>query len=176
MKEALAGIDQYEIQKALLRENVKWTFNPPLGSHYGGVWELIIRIFKKILYSILRQQPLEDEGLQTALCEVEAILNDRPITTVSEDAKDPEALTPNHLLLMKGVPMLPPGLFQRDDIYSRKRWKQVQYICDLFWKRWIREYLPLMQKRQKWNTIKINLKIGDIVLIIDDTSTWNSWH
>ncbi len=95
LREALADINQDKIQKALLRENVKWIFNPPLGSHYGGVWERIIRILKKILCSVLRQQTLDDEGLQTALCEVEAILNDRPITTVSEDAKDPEALSLN---------------------------------------------------------------------------------
>ncbi|KAL0149469.1 hypothetical protein M9458_055257 [Cirrhinus mrigala] len=132
LREAFADIIQDKIQKAMLRENVKWTFNPPLGSHHGGVWEQIIRILKKILCSILRQQTLDDEGLQTALCEVEVILNDHPIITVSEDSKDPEALTLNHLLQLKGIPDLPPGIFQKDNIYSRRRWKQVQYICDLF--------------------------------------------
>lgn len=69
----------------------------------------------------MKQQALDDEGLQTALCEVEAILNDRPITTVSGDPNDLEALTPNHLLQLKGKPILPPGLFHKDDLYSRKR-------------------------------------------------------
>ncbi len=32
-----------------------------------------------------------------------------------------------------------------------------------------------MQKRQKWNKDKQNIKAGDIVLIIDDTSPRNSW-
>ena len=62
----------------------------PYGPHHGGVWERLIRIIKKILYSITKEQTLDDESLQTALCEVEAIMNDRPITTVSDDAKDPE--------------------------------------------------------------------------------------
>lgn len=71
---------------------MKWTFNPPLGSHHGDERERIIRILKEILCSVLRQQTLDDEGLQTDLCEVEGILYNCPITTVSEDAQDPEAL------------------------------------------------------------------------------------
>lgn len=35
----------------------------------------------------------------------------------SEKGRD-EALTPNHLLLLKGKPALPPGLFDRDDLYT----------------------------------------------------------
>lgn len=54
---------------------------------------------------------LDDEGFHTVLCEVEAILNDRPITKLSEDPHDLEALTPNHLLTMKRKPVLPPELF-----------------------------------------------------------------
>lgn len=72
----------------------------------------------------MKQQALDDEGLQTALCEVEAILNDRPITTMSDDHNDLEALTPNHLLQLKRKPIMPPGLFCKQDLYSRKRWRQ----------------------------------------------------
>lgn len=58
---------------------VEWSFNPPAGSHHGGVWERVIRIVKKVLNSVLHQQTLDDDGLHTVMCEVEAILNDRPI-------------------------------------------------------------------------------------------------
>ena len=102
-----------------------------------------------ILYTIRMGQTLDDECLQTALCEVEAVLNARPITVTSGDSKNPEPLTPNHLLLLKGKPILPTGLFSKQDSYYRRRWKQVQYHSDLFWKRWTQEYLPLMQERQK---------------------------
>lgn len=52
----------------------------------------------------------------------EAIMDDRPITSVTSDLNDPEALTPKHLLLMKGRPVVPPGLFQKTDLYSSRRW------------------------------------------------------
>ncbi|KAJ8362064.1 hypothetical protein AAFF_G00399990 [Aldrovandia affinis] len=101
-------------------------------------------------------------------------MNDRPITSVSSDPNDLEALTPNHLLQIKGKPVMPPGPFRKEDLYCKRKWKQVQYIADLFWKRWIREYLPLMQERNKWNNPKRNFSPGDLV-IVDDTAPRNSW-
>lgn len=74
---------------------------------------------RQILCTVLQQQTLDDEALQTVLCEAEAILNDRPISKLSNDPNYLEALTPNHLLLMKGNPVLPPGLFERSDLYAK---------------------------------------------------------
>lgn len=70
---------------------------------------------------------------------------------------------------------MPPGQFQKDDIYTRRRWKQIQYMSDLFWKRWVKEYLPQLQERQKWSKIKRNFTPGDLVIIVDDSAPWNSW-
>ncbi|KAG7523008.1 hypothetical protein JOB18_036364 [Solea senegalensis] len=98
-------------------------------------------MIRKILCSVLRQQTLEDEGFHSVLCEAEAILNDRPITRLSDDPND-------HLLPLKGKPVLPPGLFDKRDVYARTRWKQTQYISDLFWKRWIREYVRNVTRRR----------------------------
>ena len=124
----------------------------------------------------MTQQTLTDDYLQTLFCEVEAIVNSRPITTASEDPDDLKPLTPNHLLLMKVQPVLPPILTSKMDMYARRRWKQVQYLADLFWRRWTREYLPLLQKRQKWIQPKRNVQVGDVVVIVDDTQPRNSWQ
>lgn len=163
------------MQDTLRQKGVEWIFNPPTGSHFGGIWERQIRSVRKILKSVLKEQTVTDECLQTLMCEVEAIINDRPITNSSSDPNDLEALTPNHLLLMKRQPSLPPGLFDKEDLYSRRRWKQVQYLADLFWRRWVREYLPLLQERQKWTKVKQNLTPGDVVMIVDDSAPRNSW-
>lgn len=37
---------------------------------------------------------------------------------------------PNHLLL-KRKPALPPGVFEPQDQYLKRRWRQVQYLADL---------------------------------------------
>lgn len=158
-----------------MHDNIKWSFNPPTASHHGGAWESMIKLIRKVLTSVLHQQTLTDEVLVTVLCEAEAILNDRPLTKVSQDLDDLEPLTPNHLLTLKRRPVFPPGLFDHKDQYARRRWKQAQYISDLFWKRWAKEYLATLQERQKWNEVKRNLRKGAIVLIVDSTAPRNSW-
>ena len=175
LKEAIRSWNVKQICASMTQRNIDWEFNPPRGSHHGGIWERMIRSVRQILNSVVKVQTLDEEGLRTLFCEIEAILNDRPITKVPDQHNDLEALTPNHLLLMKGNPSLPPGIFSKEDIYSKRRWKQVQYMANLFWRRWSREYLPLLQERQKWLGVKRNLQTGDIVLVVDENSPRNSW-
>ena len=137
--------NQEKIADFLLQKNVQWAFNPPCGSHHGGPWERCIRTVRKVLNALVREQVLDDEGLSTFMCEAESIINNRPLTKVSDDARDLEPLTPNHLLLLRYSQSFPPGIFAKEDIYSRRRWRQVQYLSDVFWRRWVKEYLPTLQ-------------------------------
>ena len=109
------------------------------------------------------------------MCKVESILNSRPITTVSSDPRDQEPLTPNHLLLLRSESSMPPGLFRKEDLLSRRRWRQVQYLADIFSKRWTKEYLPLLQSRQKWLHPRRNLAVEDVVLVAVENLHRNSW-
>lgn len=168
-------MDNERIERVLQPKGIKWIFNSPAASHQGGIWERQIRTARRILNSLLKDQSVNDDGLHTVMCEVESIINGRPLTSVSDDANDLEPLTPNHLLLLKAQPTLPPGVFSEDDIYTRRRWKQVQYLADLFWARWTREYLPLLQERQKWLKPRRNFMAGDVVLLVDSSSPRNSW-
>ena len=64
---------------------------------------------------------VNDEELRTFLVEVEKILNDRPITPVSSDPQDLEALTPNHILLLRRNSSSPPDKFEESDRF-KARW------------------------------------------------------
>ncbi|CAB4016377.1 uncharacterized protein LOC106154518 [Paramuricea clavata] len=79
--------------------SIEWHFNPPAASHAGGVWERMIRLIRKMLCSILGNQLVNDETLLTVITEVEKILNDRPLTGVTNDPNDLDPLTPSQLLL-----------------------------------------------------------------------------
>jgi hypothetical protein len=175
LRSAVAAWNQERVHQFLLQRNVKWIFNPPAGSHHGGVWERCIRTVRKVLTALLNQQTLDDEGLVTLMCEVESIINSRPLTKVSDDPEDLEALTPNHLLLLSSGSSLPPGIFTKEDLYTRRRWRQVQYLADVFWRRWIKEYLPSLQERQKWVKPRRNFAPGDIVLLVDENSPRCAW-
>ncbi|XP_019633454.1 PREDICTED: uncharacterized protein LOC109476879 [Branchiostoma belcheri] len=175
LKKEIAGWNQDKIKDALLQKEVDWKFSPPKGSHFGGVWERQIRTIRQVLNAIMKKNPLDDEGLHTLLCEAESIVNGRPITAVNNEVDDLEALTPNRLLTMKMKTSLPPNLTSKNDLYARRRWKQVQYLADLFWKRWSQEYLTSLQERQKWGKQRQNLAVGDIVLLKDETSPRSCW-
>jgi len=179
LNQAVKELDEQIIQKFATSHKIKWKFNPPAASHHGGVWERNIRTVRKILQSMLTEQHLKaaqtDDQLHTLMCEVEAVVNSRPLTRVSEDPTDLDVITPNHLLQLHNTECLPPGIFNEKDIYARRRWRQVQFLADTFWKRWVREYLPMLQKRQKWLQPRRNMKVGDIVLIVDDKAPRNSW-
>ena len=162
--------NQEKIADFLLQRNVQWVFNPPCGSHHCGPWERCIRTVRKVLNALARERVLDDEGLSTFMCEAEAIVNSRPLTKVSDDVCDLEPLTPNHLLLFQYSQSFLPGIFAKADIYSRRRWRQVQYSSDVFWHRWVKEYLPTLQERQKWFRPRRNFQIGDIVLLTDTKS------
>ncbi|XP_069989478.1 uncharacterized protein [Penaeus vannamei] len=112
--------------------------------------------------------------LHTLFCEVEAIINGRPLTRVTDDPDCLQPLTPSMLLNLKGS----PGAVMNTDnknLNARRRWKQVQYLADLFWKRWSKEYLPLLQERQKWNINRRDVKKGDIVLALDERLPRGTW-
>ncbi|XP_062617169.1 uncharacterized protein LOC134278886 [Saccostrea cucullata] len=175
LRSAINELNVSQIEDSMLQKNIDWKFNPPAGSHHRGVWERIIRSVRKTLNSVLKEQVLDDEGLNTLMCEIESILNGRPITKCSDQHDDLEALIPNYLLIMKAKPNFPPGVFVKEHNYCRRRWKQIQYMANLFWKRWTREYLPLLQERQKWCEEKRNFTVGDIILVVDSNAPRNSW-
>ena len=131
--------NQTAIHNFLLQKQIKWIFNTPAASHHGGVWEHCIRSVQKILNSVVRQQTLHDESLTTFMCKVENIINSWPLTTVSNDFKDLQPLTPNMLLCLKEKQSLPPGTKDSFDVYFSKHWRCVQYLVNLFWKRWVKE-------------------------------------
>ncbi|KAK3091116.1 hypothetical protein FSP39_017229 [Pinctada imbricata] len=134
-----------------------------------------VRSCRIILKSLAGEQILTDEKLLTLVAEVEKIVNDRPITTVSNDPRDPPALTPNMLLLMKNDKGLPQGLYNSRDVYAKCWWRQVQYLADVFWKRWTHEYLPSLQTQSKWQQPHRNLEKGEVVLVVHENLPRGQW-
>ncbi|XP_064647483.1 uncharacterized protein LOC135500166 [Lineus longissimus] len=176
LKQAIKEWNQQKIEDFLHQKEIRWTFNPPAASNMGGVWERQIKTVRKVLNGVVKEQIMDDEGISTLMCQVEAIINGRPITRLSDDPNDLEPLTPNYLLLFRSGPTLPPGLFGKADKYSKRRWKQVQYLANVFWRRWSREYLTGLQERQKWTAEVRNIRTGDLVLIVDDNAPRNTWQ
>lgn len=171
---ALKSWDQEKIQGQFLRREIQWHFNPPAASHQGGVWERLIRSLRRILSSMVGDRLLNDETLRTFLTEVEKIMNDRPLTRVSDDVNDLEALTPNHILLLRQNSSSASAETKRGDQYAA-RWKYVNILANEFWSRWMKEYVPTLQERQRWLQKRPNFKKGQLVLMADKSLPRGKW-
>ena len=145
--------------------NIEWKFIPPISPWMGGAWEIMVKITKRALKALTNDRPMYEDVLRTFLVVAESTLNIRPLTSISDDYNDLQMLTPNHFLTSKLTKCFSSNEFPKSDINSRKRWKSVQALANMFWTRFIKEYLPTLQERKKWNKITRNFVINDIVLV-----------
>ena len=116
--------------------------------------------------------------------EVEVILNDRPLTCVSPDERDPEPLTPAHLLYGRRITSLPHPMVEDDELDDpsygtesdlKKSANTQALILKHFWKRWRLEHLTLLCEFHKTTGNNIQkVQIGDVVLVHDDIPR-NRW-
>lgn len=171
LRDIISMWDERKLCDHLTAQGVRWHFQPPASSHRGGAWERLIRSVRKILFMLCKEQSISDEVLVTLMVEAERILNNRPLVPASFDCKEEIALTPNHLLLLRCNTAVLEDITQN---YNRG-WRQASYLAGVFWRRWMREYLPILQVRQKWCRSYRNLKVGDLVLISSDGTSRNQW-
>ncbi|XP_062616210.1 uncharacterized protein LOC134277925 [Saccostrea cucullata] len=165
-------------QRCVMEEtglNINWKFIPKGAPWHGGFWERLIRITKTTLRKILGKALVNETVLRTILCETEAAINDRPLTYVSSDIKDPQPLTPS--LLLNGRRALPkyfcgPEKDLHDEETNQEQLtktfiRKQKLLFDLS-QRWKREYLTSLREHHRCigNNVQ-TLKVGDVVQIYD---------
>jgi len=156
------------IGDALQQMHIEWTFIPSYSSHLGGIWEAGVKSCKYHLRRIMGNTLFTFEELTTALVQIEACLNSRPISPLSSDPADLLPLTPGHFLI--GGPLTNLPEIDLSNIKSNRldRWEAIQRIVQDFWKRWAAEYVANLQNRVKWRITKENIKTNDLVLLQDE--------
>ena len=45
----------------------------------------------------------------------------------------------------------------------------------MFWRRWVREYLPILTIRRKWNSKSCNFKVGDLLIVMMKDMPRSHW-
>ena len=158
---------------------LKWSFIPPRAPHFGGLWEAAVKSAKKHLRRTMGNNVLNFEELSTLFCQIENVLNSRPIGTISEDPKDETPITPADLCSGGKLDLIPSQSSSTpsniEDCSPMKRWAFIQNLLHGFWTRWSKEYVSSLQERGKWTAEKENLKLGDIVYITDDNTPPLQW-
>jgi len=162
----------------MARRGVEWRFIPKRAPWFGGFWERLIGLTKSALKKILGRTHTTLESLQTMTTEVEAVLNNRPLTYVSSDANDIEPITPALLLHGRPIISLPHHNVQDDELddptYNdnadlRRSVKAQALLISHFWNRWKMEYLTALREFHRTTGSNMQkVKVGDVVLIHDD--------
>ena len=163
-------------------QGIKWNFILEKAPWWGGYYERMVQLVKRSLRKVLGKAQLSYEELLTVLTEVEGVLNSRPLTYVYSDIIE-ELLTPSHLVFGRRLATLPDRAELSDDEDSasklQRRARYLSKLLEHFWKRWSNEYLVGLREFHhcgaKGGQDK-EIKIGDVVLIHDDSMKRSSWR
>ena len=172
-----------EVHTALGNRGTTWKFIPKKAPWFGGFWERLIGLTKTAIKKTLGRAHVSLLVLQTIVVEVELILNNRPLTYLSDDVRDPEPLTPSHMLYGRMLTNLPHELVSQEDIQDPSydetsqlnraaKWQSL--LLAHFSARWKHEYLTSLREfhRASGNNNQ-EIKVGDVVLIHDDSPRIN---
>ena len=150
LKELVDQMDKDKIQRMTTNKGIKWKFNPPVGPHFGGVHEIMVKAAKKAIYALLGSSDVTDEELTIVVAGAEGLLNSGPLTYQSADIKDDVPSTPNHFLYGQMGGQFAPESVDTMRFNPRKRKRMVQELVSRVWSRWLKEYLLTLNTRSKW--------------------------
>lgn len=164
-----------KLSTLLAHDGTQWLFNPPSAPHFGGIWEASVKSVKHHLKRIIGNQILTYEEMTTLLAQIEAVLNSRPITPLSDDPDDLSALTPSHFLIGGASTIIPePSL---NDVSNSRlsRWQLLRQMLDHFWLRWSAECLQRYHAVSKWNKSEPSITESSLVLVVDERYPPAKW-
>ncbi|XP_055589191.1 uncharacterized protein LOC129741476 [Uranotaenia lowii] len=166
---------QQAVNQECLAHGIRWHFNPPKASHFGGLWEAAIFSAQKHFIRVIGNHTLAYDDMVTLLCQIECCLNSRPITPLSDESSDLEPLTPGHFLIGSQLKAVPDNDLSDIQMNRLRKWQQTQKIFQDIWKRWHREYLCTLQARTKWCNTPVEIKPGQLVLLKDEGKIPMHW-
>jgi hypothetical protein len=168
---------QARVTRCASEVGVNWKFIPIYSPHYGGLWESAVKSIKHHLLRQLSSAVLSFEELYTILARIEACLNSRPLSPLSSDPSDLNAITPGHFLVGGSLTCLPDQDMSSIPANQLRRWQLVTQITQRVWQRWSREYLGQLQERTRWSTNRgPEVKEGMLVLIKEPNLAPANWQ
>ncbi|XP_049870067.1 uncharacterized protein LOC126369610 [Pectinophora gossypiella] len=163
------------VQAYAAKEGIKFHFTPSYAPVFAGLAEAAVKSMKFHLKRIVLNSALTYEQLNTVLCQIEAVLNSRPILPLSEDVSDYCYLTPGHFLVGTALTMYPEVDISDTKTNRLGFWKHCINLQQRFWKAWHKCYLNTLQNRGKWCDPMPNVCVGNLVLMREPNSPPLVW-
>ena len=170
-------------RKALEEKGITWMFIPSRASSMGAVWERLVGIVKKEIMKIQQKRKFNEYDWRAHIVEIEAIMNDRPLTYVSDVNTEPEVITPKSLITGNLTDTeLAIDVNVEEVLLDIKKYrnqttelyKEKIKIKETFWRNLRENYLTMLRnanykpnksKRQFSNK---DPKVGDVVIIHEE--------
>ncbi|XP_062533183.1 uncharacterized protein LOC134202151 [Armigeres subalbatus] len=163
------------VSNTFAEDGIHFHFIPPRSPNFGGIWEACVKSTKNLLRKIMGNAHFTESEFITALIQVEAQLNSRPITPLPNSPDDQLALTPGHFLAGRPLNATPEPDLSEVPENRLSRWRRVQKVTRNFWNRWHNEYLQTLQKRYRWTEELDNVMVGSIVALKDEKLPPQKW-
>ena len=168
-----AKLDWSNIMERTRCHRIQWIFNPPSAAWWGGWWERLVRTLKDLLKRTLGRDRLNAVQLETCLCDIEATMNCRPLTYVTECPKDLIPLTPQMFLSDIHKTDFPEEeCIDADKL--RRRYRGLGNLKEELRSRFRKEYLAQLVHRGKSGKVA-EFNIGDVVLVGSDNKKRQDW-
>ena len=179
-------LDCSEVIEYFSGMHVQWEYNLEKAPWWGGMFERMIQSMKRCLKKAIGRARLSHDELFTAVTQVEAMLNSRPLTYLSSEELE-EAVTPSHLLVGYRLLCLPdiqgdvsdPDFGEAQSHASiNQRLEHLKMVLEHFWKRWRREYLQDLRDRHRYSNHlqgSGEIKVGDVVVVHSDKYPRTFW-
>ncbi|XP_053597521.1 uncharacterized protein LOC128668468 [Microplitis demolitor] len=163
------------LKQYLGTEGIAWHFIPPRSPHFGGLWEAVVKSFKRHLIRTVGDTLLTYEQLETYIIVIEAILNSRPLSPMSSDPNDLLPLTTGHFLTGGSLTGYPEIDFSSTSSNRLSAWQHAQKLKQHFWERWHKEYLNNVISSHHRSGNDSQLKVGMLVMILEDNLPPLAW-
>ena len=165
-------IDWKKIEASVGVRRIQWIFNPPTAAWWGGWWERLVRTVKDLLKRMLGNARLNYDQLRTSLSHIENVVNERPLTVVTEDQNDLIPLTPAMFLRGISLASFPEGQHLESSLSDDYRERQsLQHELK---RRFLNEYLSQLVQRAKEQKAR-TANVGDLVLVGSDDKKRLQW-
>ena len=171
-----------ELQSALSQKGctrgMEWRIGCADAPWHQGAAEALIKSVKKSLLFSIKNQRLSVPELMTIFTETANMVNERPLGVMPDIDSEINILTPNCLLLGRASAEN-PGIWSAEQLKKStlaSRSAIVSTTSKIFWTHWLRLFAPTLVYRKKWHEKERELRQGDVVLILEDSSIQNQYR
>ena len=147
-------------------KKIEWIFNPPTAAWWGGFWERLIGVLKRLLRRTLKKSCLNYEEMATVLVDCEAIINSRPLTFMSDNKQDVNPLTPS--MFLQEINHIEQCRFEKRYLYRQK-------IKEDLRRRFRIKYLGALVHKEHKKISDICVNRNNIVLVHSDNVKRLDW-